>query len=126
MPFYKVEQKGVPGIRLVEAPRADSALKHVVEDAFEVTQVDGRALLDAAKAVNNNIEIAGAPREAPEPAGNQPDSNEGDVNEERIVQSEGDDLNDPVRENPEDEDDRPLHEKLASEMNEQDGETVEE
>lgn len=116
MPFYTVEQKGVPGIRLVEAPRADSALKHVVEDAFTVVQVDGRALLDAAKAVNNNIEIAGAPRESVEPPKGPADASGG---------SPGVDLNDEPRVDPEqaeviEEDDRPLHERMAAQMSEQD------
>ena len=66
MPFYLIEQRGVPGDRLVEAARKDSALKHVIEDAFTVTEVDGRALLDAAKRCE--IEIAGVkPAAEPEP-----------------------------------------------------------
>ena len=76
MPFYLIEQKGVPGKRLVEAGKPATALEHVIGDSFTVTKVDGRALLDAAKECE--VEVAGAPD--PEP--------EADVNEEKIVQSD--------------------------------------
>lgn len=56
--FYLVEQRGVPGARLVEAERPASAINHVIDGAFSAKRVDGRELLDAAK--DYEVEVAGA------------------------------------------------------------------
>jgi hypothetical protein len=57
MPFYLVEQKGVPGARLIEADKPAGAINHVVGDTFSAKRVEGRELLDAAK--NYDVEVAG-------------------------------------------------------------------
>lgn len=55
--FYLIEQRGVPGARLIEAERPAGAINHVVDGAFTAKRVDGRELLDAAKLYE--VEIAG-------------------------------------------------------------------
>ena len=65
--FYLVEQRGVPGARLIEAERPASAINHVVDDAFSAKRVDGRELLDAAKLYE--VEVAGLSKTIPAPAG---------------------------------------------------------
>lgn len=71
MPFYKIEQRGVPGLRLVEADTPAQARNHVVNGAFTTTKVDGRELIDAAK--EHPIEIAGE-KEEEKPADNYADA----------------------------------------------------
>jgi|JI10StandDraft_1071094.scaffolds.fasta_scaffold599618_1 hypothetical protein len=61
MPFYTVEQKGVPGKRLIEAEKPAGAVNHVVEDQFIVKRVDGRELLDAWQECGGQAERAGGP-----------------------------------------------------------------
>lgn len=65
MPIYLVEQRGVPGGRLVEATKPASAIEHVVQDCFICKRIDGRDLIEAAR--KYELEVAGAPKEAPEP-----------------------------------------------------------
>lgn len=67
--FYLVEQRGVPGARLIEAERPASAINHVIDGAFSAKRVDGRELLDAAKLYE--VEIAGA-KPDPSPAVSAP------------------------------------------------------
>ena len=55
--FYLIEQRGVPGARLVEADTPAKAKGHVVDGAFTVTRLEGRALIEAAK--EHEVEIAG-------------------------------------------------------------------
>lgn len=64
--FYLVEQRGVPGARLVEAERPASAINHVIDGAFSAKRVDGRELLDASKLYE--VEIAGVKPADPSPA----------------------------------------------------------
>ena len=59
-PFYVVEQRGVPGMRLVEAEKPQGAINHVIADAFTCRKVDGRELLDAFKKCGD-AEVAGGP-----------------------------------------------------------------
>lgn len=66
MPFYLIEQRGVPGERLVEAEKPQTALNHVIENAFTVRRVSDRDLIEAAKRCD--IEVAGAPKVEPDPA----------------------------------------------------------
>lgn len=68
--FYIVEQRGVPGARLIEAERPASAINHVTEGAFTVKRVDGRDLLDAAKLYE--VEVAGVKPTPAEPAAANP------------------------------------------------------
>ena len=82
MPFYLVEQKGVPGARLVEADKPAGALNHVIEDTFDVKRVDGRELLEAAK--QYEAEVAGV--KPKEPDDSEDEGSEGE--EPRIVQSD--------------------------------------
>lgn len=77
MPFYIVEQKGVPGKRLVEADKPAGALNHVVENQFEVKRVDGRDLIDAWQECGG-AERAGGPLPEPEPKENEGNSSNGD------------------------------------------------
>jgi hypothetical protein len=65
MPFYLIEQRGIPGERLVEAEKPQTALNHIIEDSFTVRRVTDRELVDAAKRCE--IEVAGAPKVDPEP-----------------------------------------------------------
>ncbi|WP_375188468.1 hypothetical protein [Sphingobium yanoikuyae] len=65
MPFYLVEQKGVPGVRFVEADKPATAINHVVGDSFSCTRVDGRDLVNAAR--QYECELAGGPKASPEP-----------------------------------------------------------
>ncbi len=65
MPIYLVEQKGIPGARLVDAEKPQGAINHVVDSLFTCKRVDGRQLLDVAKLYE--LETAGAPKEEPEP-----------------------------------------------------------
>lgn len=66
MPFYLIEQRGIPGERLVEAEKPQTALNHIIEDSFTVRRVTDRELIDAAKRCE--VEVAGAPKVEPEPA----------------------------------------------------------
>lgn len=60
MPIYIVEQRGVPGKRLVEADKPQGAINHVISDAFTCRKVDGRELIDAFKECGD-LEVAGGP-----------------------------------------------------------------
>ncbi len=105
MPFYVVEQRGVPGKRLVEADKPASALNHVIADSFTCKKVDGRELLDAAKECV--VEIAGGPKEEPEEQKTEPVYNNVDPEDRKVVEERDpdrlrDDLNDPARINPDD------------------------
>lgn len=114
MPFYVVEQKGVPGKRLVEADKPASALSHVVQGSFTITKVDGRELLDAVMNDKCVVEVAGGPKEPdPEPAAD-PATDPAPVDPPVDPEPNGDDpailpgggrvdLNDPPRVNPDDE-----------------------
>ena len=66
MPFYLIEQRGVPGKRLVEAEKPQGAINHVIADAFTCRKVDGRELLDAFKECGD-AEVAGGPVVANDP-----------------------------------------------------------
>jgi len=66
MPIYIVEQRGVPGKRLVEADKPQGAINHVISDAFTCRKVDGRELIDAFKECGD-LEVAGGPILQPEP-----------------------------------------------------------
>lgn len=65
MPIYIVEQRGVPGKRLVEADKPQGAINHVISDAFTCRKVDGRELIDAFKECGD-LEVAGGPILQPE------------------------------------------------------------
>lgn len=66
LPFYLIEQRGIPGERLVEAEKPQTALNHIIDDSFTVRRVTDRELIDAAKRCE--VEVAGAPKLEPEPA----------------------------------------------------------
>lgn len=84
MPFYKVEQRGVPGLRLVEADTPAQARNHVVNGAFTTTKVEGRDLIDAAK--EHTIEIAGE-KPKDEPATDYADETVEPETDEQAVQA---------------------------------------
>lgn len=64
MPFYLVEQKGVPGARLVEAEKPAGAINHVIGSTFTAKRLQDRDLIDAARTYD--VEVAGAPVLEPE------------------------------------------------------------
>ncbi len=86
MPFYTVEQKGVPGKRLIEAEKPAGAVNHVVEDQFIVKRVDGRELLDAWQECGGQAERAGGP--VPDPG--TPKNNDGEEPEKEPSSNEND------------------------------------
>lgn len=84
--FYFVEQRGVPGARLIEAERPASAINHVVDGAFSAKRVDGRELIDASKLYE--VEVAGvkpdpAPAASALPAGGADGNQQGDDGEQK-------------------------------------------
>lgn len=96
MPFYLIEQRGVPGRRLVEAEKPQTALNHVIEDAFTVKRVTDRELVDAAKELE--IEVAGAPKVEPEPEQEKRVDNPVDPDDTQpIVERDPDDARDDAQ-----------------------------
>lgn len=78
MPIYLVEQKGVPGARLIEAEKPAGAINHVIDSSFTAKRLDGRELLDAAKLYD--LEVAGVkPADPPPPAGNEEEHQQQDA-----------------------------------------------
>lgn len=92
MPFYVVEQKGVPGKRLVEADKPAGALNHVVENQFDVKRVDGRELIDAWQECGG-AERAGGPLPEPEEKSDGDENQSSDEQDGNQPASNGDDDN---------------------------------
>ena len=102
MPIYVVEQRGVPGKRLVEAEKPQGAINHVIADAFTCRKVDGRELLEAFKECGD-LEVAGGPVATVEPE-EQPETvrveNDVDPDDSKpVVEKDPDDARD-LRDDP--------------------------
>lgn len=98
MPIYIVEQRGVPGKRLVEADKPQGAINHVISDAFTCRKVDGRELIDAFKECGE-LEVAGGPIAQPEPESVRVDNDVDPDDSKVVVEPDPDDARD-LRDDP--------------------------